>query len=129
MTTFAIVFDFNIDRFLHEAIVKYLNEAVLDSSVLKTSQKRENFKKLCRSLKVERGILMYKGRRNEYIPAPTPEQVDNILYKVHIKDWKKNETVGKRKHYRGVQMHIDALSEARVAYPAALGGLKALAGE
>ena len=114
---------------MHEAIVKYLNDGVLDTSVLKTSEKRENFKKVCRSLKVEKGVLMYKGRRNEFLPVPTPEQVDNLLYKVHVKKWKEGESDVGKKHYRGVQLHIDALSGAGWAYPASLGGLKALAEE
>ena len=118
-----------MERFLHEAIVKYLNDGVLDTSVLKTSEKRENFKKVCRSLKVQKGVLMYKGRRNEFLPVPTPEQVDNLLYKVHVKKWKEGESDVGKKHYRGVQLHIDALSGAGWAYPASLGGLKALAEE
>ena len=130
VTTFAIVSDFHTDRFLHEAHVKDLNDGVLDNTVLKTSEKHGNFRKLCRSLKVENGVLMYKGQRNEYPPVPIPEQVGNLLYKVHIRDWKKGKNVGKTELYRGVQLHIvAALSEARVAYPAALGGLKALAEE
>ena len=27
----------------------------------------------------ERGVLYYKGRRNDFLPLPTPEQVDNLL--------------------------------------------------
>ena len=118
-----------MERFLHEAIVKYLNDGVLDTSVSKTSEKRENFKKACHSLKVEKGVLMYKGRRNEFLPVPTPEQVDNLLYKVHVKKWKEGESDFGKKHYRGVQLHIDALSGAGWVYPASLGGLKALAEE
>ena len=118
-----------MDRFLHEAIVKYLNEGVLDLTFLKTSEKGENFKKLCRRLKVEEGVLMYKRRRSGYLPVPTTEQVDNILHKVHIKDCKEGESGVGKKHYRGLQLHIDALSEAKVAFPAAMGGIKALAEE
>ena len=103
VTTFAIVSDFHTDRFLHEAIVKDLNDGVLDNTVLKTSEKHGNFRKLCRSLKVVNGVLMYKGQRNEYPPVHIPEQVGNLLYKVHIRDWKKGKNVGKTELYRGVQ--------------------------
>ena len=118
-----------MERFLHEAIVKYLKDGVLDTSVLKTAEKRENFKKVCRSLKVENGVLMYKGRRNEFLPVPTKEQVDNLLYKFHVKKWKEGESDVGKKHNRGLHLHIDALSGAGWAYPAGLGGLKALAEE
>ena len=52
-----------MERFLHEAIIKYLNDGALDTSVLKKSEERENFKKVFLSLKVENGVLMYKKKR------------------------------------------------------------------
>ena len=80
-----------MERFLREAIMKYLTEGVLDETVLNTSDKREAFKKNLRNMKMEGGTLLYKGRRNDWLPIPTPEQVDNLLYKVHVKGVKAGE--------------------------------------
>ena len=90
-----------MESFLHEAIIKYLNDGALDTSVLKKSEERENFKKMFLSLKVDNGVLMYKERKNEFLPVPTPEQVDNLLYKVHVKKWKEGERDVGKKHYWG----------------------------
>ena len=102
----------------------------MDTVVLTTAEKRGNFKKFCLNMKVGMDRkLQYKGRRHDFRPVPTPEQMDNILYKVHVKAYKEGESDFNKEHYRGAQRHIDALSNAGFGYPSALGGLAALVNE
>ena len=118
-----------MERFLREAITRYLTEGTLDETVLDSRDKREAFKKNCRNMKFERGVRYYRGRRNDFLPIPTPEQVDNLLYKIHIKNYKEGESGIGKKHYRGLQRHVEALSNAGWAFPIGMGGLKAVAEE
>ena len=123
------MFQITMERFLREAVTKYLSEGVLDEVVLDTSEKREAFKKNCRNMKLEEEVLLYKGRRNDWLPIPTPEQVDSLLFKVHVKNAKEGESGFGKKHYKGLQMHVEALSQAGWAFPIGMGGLKAVAEE
>ena len=119
-----------MDRFLREAVMAYLKEGKMDTVVLTTAEKRGNFKKFCLNVKVGMDRkLQYKGRRHDFRPVTTPEQMDNILYKVHVKAYKEGESDFNKEHYRGAQRHIDALSNAGFGYPSALGGLAALVNE
>ena len=124
-----MIFQSTMERFLREAITRYLTEGTLDETVLDSRDKREAFKKNCRNMKFERGVLYYRGRRNDFLPIPTPEQVDNLLYKIHIKNYKEGESGIGKKHYRGLQLHVEALSNAEWAFPIGMGGLKAVAEE
>ena len=80
-------------------------------------------------MKFENGMLYYEGRKSHFLPIPTPEQVDNLLYKVHIKNFKEGESGFGKKHYRGLHIHVEALSNAGWAFPIGMGGLKAVAEE
>ena len=124
-----MIFQSTMERFLREAITRYLTEGALDGTVLDSRDKREAFKKNCRNMKFERGVLYYRGRRNDFLPIPTPEQVDDLLYKIHIKNYKEGESGIGKKDYRGLQLHVEALSNAGWAFPIGMGGLKAVAEE
>ena len=78
-------------------------------------------------MKFERGVVYYKERRNDF--SPIPEQVDNLLFKIHIKNYKEGESGFEKKHYRGLQLHVEALSNAGLSNPISMGGLKAVAEE
>ena len=119
-----------MDRFLRDAVVKYLKEGRLDNEVLNSAKKRADFKKFCTNMKLDaEGKLLYKGRRHDFRPVPIPEQVDDILFKVHVKGYKEGESDFNKEHYRGAQKHIDALSNGGFGYPSALGGLASLVNE
>ena len=111
-----------MDRYLREACEKWIVQGVLDKKVLDTSEKRENFKKFCRSLSVQDDVLMYKGR-SASVPkvVPTPEQVWVVLHPVHLG--------AGGKHVGTVQTLVNALSEAGYAFPIGHGGLAALVKE
>ena len=110
-----------MDRFLREAIEKYLTSGAMDHSVLDSSEKRENFKKVCRMMKVEDGVLKYKGRTTDFRPIPTPEEVIPVLLEVHVGD--------RGNHRTAKQPMVKRLSDKGYAFPASLGGLQALVEE
>ena len=118
-----------MERFLREAITKFLTEGTLDETVLDSRDKREASEKNFRNMKFETGVLFYQGRRNDFLSIPIPEQVDILLYEFHIKNYKEGESGFGKKHYRGVQLHVEALSNAGWAFPIGMGGLKAVAEE
>ena len=129
LQVFGYLFQITMERFLREAITRFPVEHPLDETVLDTYEQKEAFKKNCRNMEMVDGKIMYKGRRNDWLPIPTPEQLDNLLFKVHVKNWKERESGIGKKHYRGVQLHVEALSNAGWAFPIGMGGLKAVAEE
>ena len=111
-----------MDPFFREAVEKYLTDGTIDQNVLKTSEKRENFKKFCRNLQLQPdGILLYKSRKHEIRPVPTPDEISSVLVNVHVAD--------NGLHRKDQKAMITALSNSGYAYPAALGGLASVVGE
>ena len=77
---------------------------------------------------MEKGMLLHKGRRNDFPPIPTPEQVDTLLYKVHVEGVKARESGSGNKHYRGWgAITRGGLIESRVGVSDWNEGLKAVA--
>ena len=108
-----------MDRYLREACEKYLLHKEIDNGILDTSEKRENFKKFCRSLSIEDGVLKYKGRQpNIARTVPTPEQVFEVLDPLH--------RGSRSKHSCDVRVLGDALSKAGYGFPIGLGGVSSL---